>query len=279
MVKLWLLKGLKKGILTTKYPKNPPTMDEIPSHSIPPSPQENSDWEKGSQICPTKAISLDQGGHEGTIDIGKCIYCQKCSQAGFVFQPKANSNGLNARIVPRDSIDSRTEGEVFTQYAREWRTFNKSLHIFMIDVGSCNACNFEVLNLSNPYYDLNRLGIFFTNSPKHADVLLVVGALNTAMVDVLKRTYDSIPFPKITIAVGACPISGGIFRNSKGFASPIGDLIPLDVAIPGCPPTPVQILQGLLIAMGKLEPIDPSRYLMNTGSNGPSYLQEEKRGH
>jgi Ni,Fe-hydrogenase III small subunit len=124
----------------------------------------------------------------------------------------------------------------------------------MVDVGSCNACNYEVQNLSNPYYDLHRLGIFFTNSPKHADALVVVGAPNKAMEGVLKQVYDSIPEPKLVIAVGACPISGGIFKGTESFVSPLREIIKVDVEIPGCPPSPIQILQGLLMAMGKVKP-------------------------
>lgn len=123
----------------------------------------------------------------------------------------------------------------------------------MIDVGSCNACNLEVLNLSSPYYDLTRLGFSFTNSPKHADALVVVGTLNPAMVEVLRRTYESMPEPKLVISVGACAISGGAFRGAQGFASSVNEAIPVDVTVPGCPPSPIQILEGLLLAAGKLE--------------------------
>jgi Ni,Fe-hydrogenase III small subunit len=143
--------------------------------------------------------------------------------------------------------------DVIEDWKKKRAIFKRSFHIMMIDVGSCNACNIEVLNLSNPYYDLTRLGIFFTNSPKHADALVVVGALNTAMVGVLKRTYESMPNPKVVISVGACAISGGIFHDTEGFVSPIQDIIPVDVTVPGCPPTPIQILEGLLLTIGKLE--------------------------
>jgi Ni,Fe-hydrogenase III small subunit len=241
---------LKEGILTTRFPKSKPTSDEVPSRSIPPKALPSSDWKLGHSVCPTGAIQYAEGTDQGEIDLGKCIYCQKCSEAGFLFPSEDRSHSLQASTVP-DRIKGLTESEIREQYNEARRVFGRSFHVLMIDVGSCNACNMEVLNLGNPYYDLNHLGIFFTNSPKHADALVVVGALNKSMVDVLRRTYETIPSPKVVIAVGACPISGGIFQETEGFASPVSDVVPVDVVIPGCPPTPIQILQGLLIAMGK----------------------------
>ena len=254
MVKLWVLRGLKKGILTTKYPNRAPTAEEVPRNSAPPVPTEMSDWTKGHEICPTGAIeAVGSSSTPGRIDLGKCVYCQRCSEAGFAFSDAPTSESLQARFA--SIIDGQlSNAKALKEYESRWKTFKKSLHIVMVDVGSCNACNLEVLNLANPYYDLHRLGIFFTNSPKHADALVVVGALNKAMVDVLKRTYESIPNPKLVIAIGACPISGGVFKETESFVSPIRDVIPVDVVIPGCPPSPIQILQGLLIAMGKLKP-------------------------
>lgn len=174
------------------------------------------------------------------VDLGKCIYCRLCSTAGFSFEDAgAKARALQARVSSEHAGSAKY-------------IFGRSLHILMLDVGSCNACNLEVMNLSNPFYDLSRLGISFTNSPKHADALVVVGVLNPAMVDVLKRTYESMPNPKLVISVGACAISGGIFRGAEGFASSVDGVIPVDVTVPGCPPSPVQILEGLLLATGRL---------------------------
>jgi Ni,Fe-hydrogenase III small subunit len=250
MPKIWIFRGLRKGVLTTKYPDAEPNSEELPRRSMPPQSNATSDWLKGRDVCPTRAIEVPSTvGEKGNIDLGKCIYCRKCEQAGFQFSDAATSEALQARFAQQ--VSSK---ETLERYESHRKTFKRSFHILMIDVGSCNACNLEVLNLSNPYYDLQRLGIFFTNSPKHADALVVVGALNKAMVDVLKRTYESIPNPKLVIAVGACPISGGVFQTTSGFASPVKDAIHVDVVIPGCPPSPIQILQGLLMAMGKLKP-------------------------
>lgn len=243
MVKSWVIRGIKNGILTTKYPAKPPTTDEIPISSIPPSPSPNTSWLDGENICPTGAVQAKQGQN---IDLGKCIYCKRCASAGFVFDEKDESEMGRKMALQAKKV-------VIGEWKRQRAIFKRSFHVMMIDVGSCNACNIEVLNISNPYYDLTRLGIFFTNSPKHADALVVVGALNTAMVEVLKRTYESMPNPKFVISVGACAISGGIFHDTESFVSPIQNIIPVDVTVPGCPPTPIQILEGLLLAIGKLE--------------------------
>ncbi len=266
MVKVWVLRGVNKGILTTKYPKTAPTYAEIPDKSLPPNPTPSTNWLDGEKICPTGAIVAEkEKTNAGNVDLGKCIYCAKCEQAGFNFRSSQGSTKTNlsidasAALQARFSARQRTaDGEFLKNFENKWKAFAKSFHILLIDVGSCNACNLEVLNLSNPYYDLQRLGIFFTNSPKHADALVVVGALNKAMVEVLKRTYEMIPNPKLVISVGACPISGGVFQTTESFASPVGEAIPVDVEVPGCPPSPIQILQGLLVAMGKLKLHDSS---------------------
>ncbi|WDL98180.1 NADH-quinone oxidoreductase subunit B family protein [Alicyclobacillus sp. ALC3] len=133
------------------------------------------------------------------------------------------------------------------------KKFGHSLHIRHIDVGSCNACESEVLALSNPYYNFHRLGLFFASSPRHADVLLVTGALTKAMKDVLMATYEAMPRPRIVIAAGVCPIHGGLFRDSAQFVGPIESVIPVDAYIPGCPPTPYALIHGLLLASGRME--------------------------
>jgi Ni,Fe-hydrogenase III small subunit len=238
--KIWVLRGIKKGIVTSGFPRNAPTADEVPRRSVPPRAMVDSDWASGEKICPTSAIN----GSEKKIELGKCVFCRYCSNVGFVFDE--SDEGRNAALQAQ-IIQTNTD-----LLKKKQRTFKRSLHIMMIDVGSCNACNLEVLNLSNPYYDLTRLGIFFTNSPKHADALIVVGALNRSMADVLKRTYESMPEPKLVISVGACAVSGGVFQGTESFVSPVKDVIPVDVIIPGCPPSPVQILEGLLLLTGYL---------------------------
>jgi formate hydrogenlyase subunit 7 len=242
--KIWVLRGIRKGIVTSRFPRARPTVDEVPERSLPPDPSAASvDWTAGEELCPTGAIQAP----EKRVELGKCVYCRRCADAGFSFgggDKGEMGSALQAHTVGAASIED---------WKKKQRAFARSFHVLMIDVGSCNACNLEVSNLSNPYYDLTRLGIFFTNSPKHADALIVVGALNKSMVDVLERTYESMPEPKFVISAGACAISGGVFQGTEGFVSPVQNVVPVDVVIPGCPPSPLQILEGLLLAVGKLQ--------------------------
>jgi Ni,Fe-hydrogenase III small subunit len=253
MIKFWVVRGIKNRIVTTRYPRTSPSPEEIPRRAIPPISLPESDWAQGEELCPTNAIK-DSTGSKSGIELGKCIYCRRCTEAGFEFDDISDKMdaALQARAVlaSRPQVQGLDAGEFSNSKAR---IFKKSHHILMIDVGSCNACNLEVLNLLNSYYDLTRLGIFFTNSPKHADTLVVVGALNEAMVEALKRTYESMPNPKLVVSVGACAISGGIFQDTESFVSPLNDVMPVDVEVPGCPPSPIQILEGLLLAMSRLE--------------------------
>src|SRR3979409_2294032 len=122
-------------------------------------------------------------------------------------------------------------------------TFNGALAIRHVDGGWCNGCELEIHALANPYYNLEGLGIRFVASPRHADLLLVTGPVSKHMAIALKRTYDATPDPKLVVAVGDCGCSGGIFGESYGSLGRVSNVIPVDVAIPGCPPAPVALLQ------------------------------------
>ncbi len=136
---------------------------------------------------------------------------------------------------------------------RVQRLFGHSLHIRHVDAGSCNACESEIKLLLNPYYDVQRLGIFFTTSPRHADLLLVTGSVTRAMEDPLRQTYEAMPDPRLVVAVGACACSGGIFGSSAYAKGGVGEVLPVDVFIPGCPPSPLTLIHGLLLALGRAE--------------------------
>jgi Ni,Fe-hydrogenase III small subunit len=131
------------------------------------------------------------------------------------------------------------------------RTLGRALTIRQVDAGSCNGCELEIHALSNPYYNLEGLGIRFVASPRHADVLLVTGPVSKHMAIALKRTYDATPDPKLVIAAGDCGCNGGIFGESYASLGRVANVIPVDVAIPGCPPTPTALLQGILAALSK----------------------------
>jgi formate hydrogenlyase subunit 7 len=137
--------------------------------------------------------------------------------------------------------------------ARVQRLFGRSLHIRHVDAGSCNACESEIKLLTSPYYDIHRLGIFFTPAPRHADLLLVTGSMTRAMEDPLRQTYAAMPDPRLVVAVGVCACSGGVFGPSAYSRGGIGEIVPVDVFIPGCPPSPLTLIHGLLLALGRAE--------------------------
>jgi Ni,Fe-hydrogenase III small subunit len=134
------------------------------------------------------------------------------------------------------------------------RVLGRALTIRHVDAGSCNGCELEIHALANPYYNIEGLGIRFVASPRHADLLLVTGPVSKHMVIALKRTYDATPDPKLVVAVGDCGCSGGIFGESYASLGRVSNVIPVDVAIPGCPPAPVALLQGILAAVSVAAP-------------------------
>jgi Ni,Fe-hydrogenase III small subunit len=131
------------------------------------------------------------------------------------------------------------------------RLFGRSLHIRTLDTGSCASCEQEIRLLAAPHYDLNRLGFFFTPAPRHADLLMVTGPMVRAFENAARKTYDAIPDPKIVVATGACAL-GGVYQPDPFTHGGIAGTLPVDVWIPGCPPSPLALLQGLLVAVGRL---------------------------
>ena len=129
------------------------------------------------------------------------------------------------------------------------RQLGRALVIRHVDAGSCNGCELEIHALGNPYYNLEALGIKFAASPRHADLLLVTGPVAKNMEVALKRAYDATPDPKLVVAVGDCGCTGGIFGESYASCGRVSNVIPVDVQIPGCPPTPLQLMQGILAAL------------------------------
>lgn len=146
--------------------------------------------------------------------------------------------------------DDASLAELARSVDRAARTrLGRSLSIRHVDAGSCNGCELEVHALSNAFYDLERLGLRFVASPRHADVLTVTGPVTRNMREALLRTYNATPDPKWVIALGACALDGGIFAGSYAIAGGVKDVVPVDLHIPGCPPTPTQILKGLISLM------------------------------
>jgi Ni,Fe-hydrogenase III small subunit len=156
--------------------------------------------------------------------------------------------GIVTEPIPRDveveRLGARLAGEV-------GRVFRHSLAIRQVDAGSCNACELEIAALTGPHYDLERFGLHFVASPRHADCLLVTGPVTRNMAEALRRTWEATPDPKLVIAVGDCARDGGIFRGAYGVLGGVADVVPVDAVIPGCPPTPVAILAGILDVIGQ----------------------------
>jgi Ni,Fe-hydrogenase III small subunit len=243
----WLEAAARRGILTSRYPARSGTADELPITARPPRPDPAAGASRAAvDACPVGAIAAD------AIDQGRCIRCARCLAAGFRFSGPVEASALRREALV-EPLDRRP---AVAAEPPPLGSIRRSIHVFLVDVGSCNACNLEVLALANPFYDSARLGLFFTNSPRHADVLLVVGVPTEEMVEPVRRAYDALPAPKAVLAVGACPISGGVFRGAEGLRPSLADVIPVDAFVPGCPPTPLNVLDGLLRLVGRARPLE-----------------------
>ena len=150
---------------------------------------------------------------------------------------------------PAPEIDETLCLEAQAIGAELLQILGQALAIRAVDAGSCNGCELEIHALSNPYYNLEGLGIQFVASPRHADLLLVTGPVTRNMETALRRTYEATPNPKLVVAIGDCGCTGGIFGESGASCGRVSNVIPVDVAVPGCPPAPIEILRGILTAV------------------------------
>src|SRR6195256_97897 len=156
--------------------------------------------------------------------------------------------GLKTEPPPAPDETMRVSKALNAQIAQY---FHGALTIRHVDAGSCNGCELEINSLNNPYYNLEGLGIRFVASPRHADLLLVTGPVSKHMEVALRRTYEATPDPKLVVAIGDCGCTGGIFGESYASRGRVSNVIPVDVAVPGCPPSPTRILQGILAALSR----------------------------
>ena len=161
--------------------------------------------------------------------------------------------GLRPPLTEKPPADDDPEllALAATVKAAAERTLGRSLAIRHVDAGSCNACELEIHALGNAFYDLERFGFRFVASPRHADVLLVTGPVTLNMREALERTYAATPAPKWVVASGACAADGGVFAGSYAIAGGASSVVPVDLVIPGCPPSPAALLKGLLALMGR----------------------------
>jgi Ni,Fe-hydrogenase III small subunit len=156
---------------------------------------------------------------------------------------------------PPAADDSLRVREALQQEIR--KLLGRALCIRQVDAGSCNGCELEIHALNNPVYNIEGLGIRFVASPRHADMLLVTGPVSANMAIALRRTYDATPDPKLVVAVGDCGLCGGVFGESYASLGAVSRVIPVDVVVPGCPPTPERLLQGILAAVSVGRPTAP----------------------
>jgi Ni,Fe-hydrogenase III small subunit len=224
----WVLKGLRTGVRTTRYP----AQEERASGVSPGMPAGGAPIL--AERCPTGALSSGDG--ELTIDRGRCVHCFRCAR----------------RVETPAEWDGGFEWAERTAEAQPVEPiFRRSLHVRVMDAGGCGACLNEIKLLNNPYYNMHRLGFFITPTPRQADALLVVGPVTDHLRAALRKTYDAMPEPKRVVAVGACALSGGVFGPSFASGAGLNGVLPVDVAVPGCPPPPLALLHALLVLTGR----------------------------
>jgi Ni,Fe-hydrogenase III small subunit/formate hydrogenlyase subunit 6/NADH:ubiquinone oxidoreductase subunit I len=264
-----LQKTFRAGTVTTGYPNSAP---KLPAGSRGAPEFDWAAWRDArpaAEACPTGAIAvLDSGQMRRVqVDLGRCSFCGECAADAAVrttprFEMAATNrdaligtadyelkpDGTHRRLVSSTSAEAIGD----TLKTEIQRLLGRSLGIREVDAGSCNACELEIIALNNPVYDIERFGIHFVASPRHADMLLVTGPVTRNMELALRKTYDATPGPKLVVAVGACGISGGMFGVNYATRGGVDQILPVDVYVPGCPPRPEALLYGILMAVGRL---------------------------
>lgn len=196
--------------------------------------------------CPVGAFAVD--GYNYKIDYKKCIFCGRCVEAALKGAP-IGETGL--QHASRDVLPFTEAGPVAEEAIRA--KLGRSLHVRHLDAGSCNACDFEMGALSNPYYDLHRYGVAFVASPRHADLLMVTGVVTRNLEQALRMTYEAMPEPRLVMACGACAAGGSTYGESYAIVGAADKVVPVDIYVPGCPPRPSAMIAGLLAAADMLK--------------------------
>jgi Ni,Fe-hydrogenase III small subunit/ferredoxin-like protein FixX len=240
----WVATGLKSGIKSTRYPRSSEQRPGV-SPGLPVATQtDKKDPLRIAQVCPTRALSAEDG--QIVVDYRRCVHCFRCARIPDA-PPLRWQTGYEWAATPDDAA-SRTTSELRRS------VFGRSLNVLVVDGGDCGACLSEITQLNSPYYNIHRLGFFITPTPRSADVLLVIGPVTDHMRLPLQKAYDAMPTPKRVVAVGACALSGGVFGPSFVSGAGAGDVVPVDVVVPGCPPPPLAILHGLLVSVQRKPP-------------------------
>ncbi len=247
-----LLARIQQKHRTIAYPKKMPELpDRFCGRPVVDSARCPADCRQCLEVCPTDALHKDN--NELTIDMGRCLFCARCAQQ---CPHQALSFSREHRLAGRTPQDLMCRGginipEVLDKNIKQ--LLGRSLKLRQVSAGGCNACEADINVLSTVVFDLGRFGIQFVASPRHADGLVITGPVPENMHLALKKTYEAIPDPKIVIAVGSCAISGGPFAGHEEVHNGADKVISVDLYIPGCPPHPLTILDGLLRLLGKIK--------------------------
>ncbi|WP_308389493.1 4Fe-4S binding protein [Acidithiobacillus sp. AMEEHan] len=259
----WTWAGIKAGRASTQWPLRGPDGQEgvlgMPSWH-PEACQ--SDCQRCVESCPTQAIRWQ--GDNITIDYGRCIVCQSCVEScpEGALQPSGDwAFAVRRRedLQWQVAIESENGKAVQQKVAQSLR---RSLHIKHVDAGSCNGCESEIAALDNPFYNLHRLGIFFTPSPRFADLLLVTGPVTVPMREPLLATWEAMPEPRMVLALGTCAVSGAPMDAGYAGGHGLEGVLPVDVWLPGCPPNPAALIHALLLLLERqAQRVEGGRYV------------------
>ncbi len=245
----WIYRGLSKRTVTTRYPHRPEPAPAGFHGRVDVAVDAVAD-SKIAQLCPTGAIAVNRDGR-ASLDRGRCILCGECVRAEpHVFKFRAGYETAErsaAALVVGSKADDTPHEEPRKALGQRAAMLRRSVHVRHIDCGSDGSEEWEIQALWNPYYDIQRLGFYLTDAPRHADVLLVTGPVTPPMHAPLQRTWQVMPEPKALIAVGTDACGGGL----HGWGG-VDQILPVDVYVPGSPPAPIAIMDGLLTAVGLL---------------------------